>query len=722
MFEAYLNGERVGEDYMTPGWTPYDSRIETLTYDVTDLLEPKQNVIGLVLGEGWYAGRMMRKTEVYPLALPEVIAQLEVTYTDGSSETVVTDRRWRACTEGPIRFSGIYDGEVYDAKKELPGWSEPGYDDASWRGVTATPVGTKVRLTPKRHHPVRATEELESVHVNRLGPGRFVFDLGQNIVGWPRLRTPCETGSPITIRYAEMLNADGSLYTENYRGAKSTDRYVPATDGVTDWSPSFTFHGFRYVEISGVPEDAEPQLGWVSGVVLHSDFDKTGSFVSSHGKLNQLQSNITWGQRGNYLDIPTDCPQRDERLGWTGDAQVFCPTSLFNYDVHSFWASWLESVRQEQSPAGLVPNVVPNTLPGDGGSPGWGDVAVVGPWEVYVRTGDTRILDENYELMARWTKAYENQAKEYIVQRPGYGDWLQPYPETKNSRSDTPLDLIATAYFGRCAQLMSRAAAALGRHSEADAYAELHQNVKRAFSKEFFDADGRLATKHETQTGYLLALAFDLLDSSQREPAVKSLVALIDQAGGHLRTGFLGTPLLAPQLDSLGRSDLAYQILFKETYPSWFYSINQGATTMWERWNSYSHDDGFGNAGMNSFNHYAYGAIGQWMYERVAGLAPDPSCPGYKHFFIQPNPGGPLTSAAASLDTPYGRASCGWEEQGDRLLIVAVVPPNTTATFLPPSVDGKLSKVRLVSGAELSSSDGGATFLLTPGRHEIVAD
>ncbi|QDT68743.1 Bacterial alpha-L-rhamnosidase [Planctomycetes bacterium MalM25] len=719
LFEAYINGHRVGGDHLTPGWTPYHARVETLTYDVASLLAEGGNALGVVLGEGWYAGRMMRKRDVYPFVVPSALVQLEIQYADGSTQVVTTDSSWKASRQGPMRRSGIYDGEDYDARLEMPGWSRYGYKDSTWTGVTTHPVGDGPRLQPKRHHPIRATQEVKSVQVSSPSPGKHVFDLGQNLVGWPRVRLPVVEGALVTLRFAEMLNEDGTLYTENYRSAKSTDTYIPAATGVVEWQPTFTFHGFRYVEVSGVPKEAVPSTDWVTGVVLRSDFKQAGSFSSSNEKLNKLQSNITWGQRGNYLDIPTDCPQRDERLGWTGDAQVFCPTSIFNYDVHSFWASWLQSLREDQTPEGIVPNVVPNTLE-PGGSPGWGDVAVVGPWEVYVRTGDRRLLHENYGMMAKWTAAYEREAKDFMVRRHGFGDWLQPYPETKNSRSDTPLDLIATAYFGRCAALMHKAALALDHVEDAAKYERLHREIRKAFSAEYFDSSGQMIADHETQTGYLLALAFDLLEPGLREPATVNLLQLIDDAGGHLRTGFLGTPLLAPQLDELGHSDKAYQVLLKETYPSWFYSINQGATTMWERWNSYSHEDGFGNAGMNSFNHYAYGAIGQWMYERIAGLAPDPNQPGYKHFLLQPNPGGGLTSASASLDTPYGEASCGWIRKGGKLFVKAVVPPNTTATFKPPHLADGTPSVHMEEGADLVTTDGGQTYLLKPGKYRMT--
>ena len=484
-----------------------------------------------------------------------------------------------------------------------------------------------------------------------------------------------------------MLEKNGTLYTANYRSAKSTDIYTAATDGTVTWHPTFTFHGFRYVELSGFPAGTRPAKEWVTGAVLHSAFGSKGRFTSSHELLNQLQSNITWGLRGNFLDIPTDCPQRDERLGWTGDAQVFAPAALFNADVHSFLASWLESMRLEQKPDGAIPSIIPNVIKNHVGGPGWSDAATIIPWEVYVRTGDLRILEENFDMMRRWVGWYESQTKDHIIRIKTYGDWLQPYSKEGGSRGDTPPALIGTAYFARSADLTARAARRLGKTTEAERLEALSGEIKKAFAANFFDPRGKLTTPSESQTGYLLALGFDLLPEPVRAGAADNLARLVGEADGHLRTGFLGTPLLAPVLDRFGHTTLAYQILFQETYPSWFYSIHQGATTMWERWNSYSHADGFGPVGMNSFNHYAYGAIGQWMYERIAGLAPDPAQPGYKHFFIQPMPGGPLTSARAELDTPYGTAISAWTLENGILKVEAVVPPNTTATLVLPYKD-----------------------------------
>ncbi len=730
LYQMHLNSRRVGQDTLVPGWTPYRDRVETLTYDVTDQVTPGTNVLGAALARGWYAGRvgwprlhdLLRRT-------PELLAQLEIEYADGSRETITSDDQWRVTDEGPIRDSGLYDGENYDATHELYGWLTPGYNDAAWSPVSTAPVADTPRLVPKRFPPVRHMETLQVQAITEPLPGHYIFDLGQNMVGRARIHVPVSQGDRITIRVAEMLNPDGSLYTANYRGAKSTDSYVAAETGTADWQPDFTFHGFRYVELSGFPPDATPSEDWVTGIVLRSALDPIGSFTSSHEKLNQLQSNITWGQRGNFLEVPTDCPQRDERLGWTGDAQVFCPTSLFNFDSHAFWTNWLESMREEQRADGSIPFVVPNVSMGQGASPGWGDAAIVVPWELYVRTGDRRVLEDNYEMMRRWVDWYRAGSSNGISSATGFGDWLQPYSKSKSAPTsgDTAQDLIATAYYGYGAATVARTARLLGKEADAREYATLAKDVEQAFCQRFFDADGRLRTKHETQTGYLLALGLGLVQGDLAAKAEAHLVNLVHQADDHLRTGFLGTPLLCPVLDHFGQAALAYTILFRETYPSWFFSINQGATTMWERWNSYTHADGFGPVGMNSFNHYAYGAIGQWMVERIAGLAPDPAEPGYKHIFIQPMPGGPLTSAAATLETPYGRAESAWQLNGDRLSMQVVVPPNTTATVVFPygtadeiTLDGHpLTENAAVAVAE--RPDGRVTADVPAGTYQLSA-
>lgn len=681
IFDVHLNGKRVGEDVFANGWTPYRTSIDTLTYDVTDMIQDGDNDIRARLAAGWHAGRISwRHDGSWLNEQPEFLMQLEITHDDGSVEYVVTDKDWQATFEGPIVNATYYDGETYDARIEAD----------NWQPVHAGEDLGDIKLAPKPFQSVRPIEQLEVQELTEPESGRFVFDLGQNMVGWPMLNMPVVKDQTITIRFAEMLNQDGSLYTENYRSAKSTDTYTSATTGTVEWQPSFTFHGFRYVELSGFPEGVKPEKDWVKGVVLHTDMLRKGSFVSSHDKLNQLQSNIRWGQKGNFLDIPTDCPQRDERLGWTGDAQVFAATAMFNYDCHAFFKSWLGSMREDQHQDGRVPNIIPNVL-GNNASPGWQDAATIIPWEVYVSTGDRSVLEENYEMMSKLVNWYRTHTDKGIGFKDfAFGDWLQPY--AKDRKGETPKHLIGAAFYAKSLQILADTAEVLGKE-EATALAEELKEVKQAFAAHYLGEDGKLKHGADTQTGYLLALEFDLVPVELHDKAASRLVELVKTADGHLRTGFLGTPYIAPVLDRTGHPDVAFDVLFKETYPSWFYSINQGATTMWERWNSYSHKDGFGDASMNSFNHYAYGAIGQWLYERVAGLSPDPDQPGYKHIIIQPLVGGPLTSARAEVETPYGQAVSAWKLEEGQFKLEVVVPPNTTATVFLPVVEGEGEKV-----------------------------
>jgi alpha-L-rhamnosidase len=733
LYELRLNGSRVGRDYLAPGWTTYQSWIETLTYDVTQQVQAGDNVLAATVAEGWYAGRIgagIGTGEGYTDIHPDLLCQLEVTLANGKQVVIATDESWKATNQGPIRVSSIFDGEVYDARMEMPGWDRAGFDDSKWAPTLAKKIDPAVALVPKEHQAVRITGEIPAVKVTERAPGVFMFDLGQNMVGWPELTIPVRTGETIEARCAEMLETDGALYVANYRTARSADYYTAARNGTVTWHPIFSFHGFRYLELSGFPAGTKADASWVKGLVLHSDFKQIGHFNSSSAMLNQLQKNIIWGQRGNFLDIPSDCPQRDERQGWTGDAQVFCPTSQFNYNTHAFWSSWTRSLRANQNSKGHIPSFVPTARESKKpGSPGWGDVAVTIPWDVYVRSGDRTILEKNYQMMQRWVAAYKSDAKNHIVHRDGYGDWLQPYAtgiirEKRDTRvGETAFELIATAYYGRCSAIMQQVATILGKTEDAARYAKQVANIREAFSREFFDQNGKLTTTFETQTGYLMALSYDLLEPKLREAATQNLLRKIQEADGHLRTGFLGTPLLAYVLDQTDHHDIAYQLLFKETYPSWFYPINQGATTMWERWNSYSHQDGFGDAYMNSFNHYAYGAIGQWMYERIAGLAPDPTQPGYKHFFIQPLPGKQLDWANADLETPYGKAMSGWKKSAGKLSIEALVPPNTTATLIVPTQDNATPTLTL-SGqpCALVQKNGQFILELKPGSYTFALD
>lgn len=702
VFDAHLNGQNISEDVMSPGWTPYTKRIETLTYDVTSLIESGENTLAIELASGWYAGRLgWSKTRFGEVESPKVLAQLEMTLADGSKEIIVSDKSWKATTLGPIRFAEIYDGEIYNANYEIPHWTTNNFDDKNWRDVLVQDLDDDVKLEPKRHPAVRTKLQLPTKEIINKGE-TVIFDLNQNMVGVAKVKVPMKKGDSLKIRFSEMLQPDGTFYTQNYRSAKSTDYYIASDDGVIEWSPKFTFHGFRYVELSGFDASKEPAKDWVTGLVQYSNFEEQGSFTSSHDKLNQLQSNIVWGLRGNFFDIPTDCPQRDERLGWTGDAQVFTPTSIFNTDVHAFWASWLQSLRETQFENGGIPFVVPDVLQNNRVSSGWGDAAVIIPWEIYFRTGDKGVLQENFEMMKGWVAHHQSVTKGYISNMNTFGDWLQPFPlKERNNKGDTSKNLIGTAFFAYSAKLTAKAAEVLGMPEEQSKYKELYKTVAKAFENKFFDETGKVKDVNATQTSYLLALAFDLLSEGKKELAKAYLLETINEADNHLRTGFLGTPLLSRVLDEIGETDLMRDILFKETYPSWFYSINQGATTIWERWNSYSKTEGFNPQRMNSLNHYSYGAVGQWMYERLAGIAPLEA--GYKKILIAPLPKTPLTSASASLNTPYGNVSSSWEITNGHFLLEVVVPPNTSAKVTVP---GNTSEELLLNGSSLEEKNG----------------
>ncbi|MGB5942942.1 MAG: glycoside hydrolase family 78 protein [Leeuwenhoekiella sp.] len=693
LFEPFINGKKIGEDFMVPGWTPYSKRIETLTYDVTKNLVDGNNAIGIILAEGWYAGRIGYKATQWTNTVPPMmLCQLEIEYGDGSKDVIVSNNTWKATQNGPLRSSGIYDGEFYDASLEMHDWSCPGFEEERhWQAVITEEIAEQPLLRPKRHLPVRAIATKPSINVTRAQSNSAIFDIGQNLAGVARVSVPMAKGDTLVIKFAEMLNSDGSLHTTNYRSAHSTDYYIAKETGIIDWRPQFTYHGFRFVQLSGFAIGKKPKKSWVSAIVQHSKFDMIGSFSSSSAMLNQLQSNIKWGLKSNFYEIPTDCPQRNERLGFTGDAQVFTRAAVQNAALQGFFMAWMQSMREEQYDDNIIPVVIPNVI-GKYSESGWSDAAVIIPWQVYKSTGNRAILEENYDMIKRWVAYHKSSSTDYISEMKSVGDWLQPYSTAVDARrGDTPHPLISTAYFGHAAKLTAKIAAILGKESESDYYEDLYKEVSNAFETKFFDNNGKLVVGTESQTGYLLALAYDLLSDELKIKAVDHLKRLIDEAGGHLRTGFLGTPLLAPVLVKTGNTDLMFELLFRETYPSWFYSINQGATTMWERWNSYSLESGFKDDSMNSLNHYAYGAVGQFFYEGISGITPLKA--GYKKIRIAPQIGGGLTSAKGEIESPYGKIVSSWKLENGRCEFNVVIPPNTVATIELPV--GKPSKILL---------------------------
>jgi len=691
--EVEVNGRRVGDAYLRPGWTAYGSRLQYDTYDVTALVRSGVNVICATLGDGWFRGRLGwdGKRNLYGNSLA-LRAQLVVRYSDGTSQTIGTDSTWKAST-GPILLSDIYDGETYDARLEKTGWSSPSYDDASWRGVR-TMDGVKMALVAPVGPPVRRMREITPVKVIRTPAGETVVDFGQNMVGWVRLRARGPAGTVIRMRHAESLDKAGNFYVTNLRGARQTVTYTMKGGGVETFEPHFTFQGFRYVAVEGYP--GTPDSTSLTGIVAYSDMAPTGTFESSNALVNRLQQNIVWGQRGNFVDVPTDCPQRDERLGWTGDAQVFAPTAAFNMDVSGFFAKWLGDVAADQLPNGAVPFVVPNVLakmgPGAAGSTGWADVATIAPWTMFRAYGDTSFLVRQYPSMRAWVEYGRAQAGETYIWSKGFhfGDWLAfATTDPDYPGATTEKDLIATAYLAHSADIVSRAAEVLGKREDAAKYRALFENVRAAFQHEFLTQSGRITSS--TQTAYVMALDFDLVPDSLRAKAAGHLADDVKRMG-HLTTGFLGTPALTRMLSDNGYLKEAYGLLLREEYPSWLYEVKQGATTVWERWDGLRPDSSFQDAGMNSLNHYAYGAVGDWLYRTVAGLNDDPAEPGYRHVIVRPRPGPGFNFAKATLMTPYGVASSGWRIENGRMTVTVRVPPNAHATVVLPGA--RLESVR----------------------------
>lgn len=716
LYQLFLNGKKVSADLFTPGWTSFNKRLQYQTYDVTSMLQAK-NSIGAIVGDGWYRGNIgwSSKNGYYGSKLA-LLVQLQITYTDGTSELVCTDQNWKA-SNGSILESDIYNGETYDARKDMPGWNSAGFNDSQWEKATVTDQPKNILVAPQGV-AVKAIEEIKPIKLITTPKGEVVFDMGQNMVGWVRLKVQGKKGDQVTLKFAEVLDKEGNFYTDNLRKAKCTDNFILNGSGEEVFEPHFTFHGFRFVKIEGL--SAQPSLDQITGVVIHSDMTPTGSFACSNPMINQLQHNIQWGQKGNFLDVPTDCPQRDERLGWTGDAQVFSMTAAFNFNVAPFYTKWLRDVAIDQLPSGRVPHVIPDVLNGAGGSTAWADVSVIVPWTTYLVYGDKRVLEVQYSSMKAWVDYMKDRAGDgnLWLGDTHYGDWLA----FASNRSDytgatTEKDLIATAYYSYSSGLLARIAAIIGKNDDAKKYAQLSEDIKKAFQKEFVTPAGRLVS--HTQTAYCLALAFNLLPQDLVPKAAKFLADDVKKMG-HLTTGFVGTPLLCKTLSAYGYDDLAFMLLNRKEYPSWLYPVTQGATTIWERWDGQKPDGTFQDVGMNSFNHYAYGAIGEWLYHYVAGLDIDPENPGYKHIILAPHPGGGLSNAAVEFNSVYGKVKSAWKLDGTDFVYDVTVPANTTATVTLPAA--KADQVTLngqAAKADLKQAGNAVTLNIGSGNYQF---
>lgn len=682
VFVPYMNGQRVGDEVLAPGWTSYNHRLQVSTYDVTGLISDGENAIGAIVGEGWAVGALTWELKRHNWSdRPALYLRLEVEYAD-RTEIIVTDERFSVGT-GAVRANGIYAGETFDARLEQDGWNQPGFSGEGWTPATAFDWDLGALIAPTAE-PIRRIEEIAPVSMHRSASGATIVDFGQNISGWVRLTVTGASGTTLTLRHAELLTPAGELERETNRGAEATDRYVLRGGGEESWEPQFTFHGFRYVEIDGWPDEAVPDA--FRAVVVHSDMERTGWFESSNELLTKFHDNTVWSMRGNFVGVPTDCPQRDERLGWTGDINAFAPTAAYLYDVRGVLGSWLEDLIVDQEDAGTVPFVVPDvramwTTPSPTAL--WGDVAISLPWTLYREYGDLQILRRSYGSMTAFMSQVEQHLDDVGLWSTGFqwGDWLDPdAPADDPSGGKTNRYFLASAYLVRTSRELAETANLLGEDEDAERYLALHERVRDAFRHEYVTGSGRLV--NETATAYAIVIAFGILDQDQRQKAGDRLSEIVARAGFTITTGFAGTPIVADALSSTGHLDAAYR-LFLQTEPlSFLYPVTMGATTVWERWDSVLPDGSVHSTGMTSLNHYALGAASGWLHRVVGGLtAVDP---GWKRFLVAPQPGGELMWARTAHDTVHGRAEVAWRVQDGEMRVDVTVPPETTATVVLP--------------------------------------
>jgi len=704
LYELYMNGEKVGDHLLAPEWTQYTKRIQYQTYDVTDLLHEGGNAVGAQIAGGWWTGPLAIES---PLENPQfcLFMRLDIEMEDGSTHTVVTDSSWQATTDGPIRRSGIYFGENYDASKEMPGWNLPGYSGAGWLPVKVLPCPDGAEhavLVAQCNEPIRVVEELLPVKMTEPKPGVYVFDMGQNMVGWCRLKANAPAGTKIALRHAEILNEDGTLYTDNLRGAAQVNEYT-WQGGACTLEPHFTYHGFRYVELTGIP--GKPAEDAIVGKVFHSAAPAAGRFECSNELINKIMHNIAWGQKGNMPSVPTDCPQRTERMGFLGDIQAFSQTAIFNRNMAGFFTKWITDIRDSQTEEGRFPILAPHPATDDlflyldgEYAPGWGDAGTIVPWGMYENYADARLIGQHYESAKRWVDFILKYNPDLIWRNKnnnndGPSDWLnadiadlKDYPKGAGT---TPHDLFATIFFAHSTEIVSKMAKVLEKKEDETKYRQLFEKIKEAFNREFVTPDGQI--KGNTQGGYALALHFNLVDEPTRAKMTEHLLDAIKRYNNHLATGYMASHRLMLELSRNGHHDEAMRLINLRTVPSWGYMVEMGATTIWERWDGYVKGRGYQNWKMNSFNHFAFGSVGEWVWRDLVGLNPDEGSPGYKHFMIRPRPGEGLTWIKGSYESIYGTIVCNWRIEQGQFNLDLTVPPNTTATVYLPT--DEMSKV-----------------------------
>lgn len=672
----YVNGNRVGVDLLTPGWTDFPKRLEYQVYDVTSLLQSGQNAIGAILGSMWWSGGLGWRGGVrYSEGPLKLLAQLEVEYSDGNKEVFATDTTWK-WHNSAIVYDHIYHGETYDANLEIDDWNMPGFDDSVW--AYAEPASYEGKLVGPRFPALREQMQLIPVSLTEPVPGEYVYDLGQNMVGWAQFIVNAPQGDTITLRFAELIHDDGTVAQENLRSARATDKIISNGEPLV-WEPKFTYHGFQYVQISGLKQ--KPAQTDLIGKVIYTDQPFIGNLETSNELINRINRNITWGQRGNFFTVPTDCPQRDERLGWMGDAQIFAPTANFNMHLDRYWTKWMFDIFDGQDEAGWVHDVSPGIVVGGPSKPGWGDACVIIPWMTYLYYGNTRILEENYESMKKWVEYMYSKSKDHIYvwnegdgKWHGYGDWIAVEP--------TPSAPIGTAYFAYTSKLLSKMASIIGRQNDAAYYEKLYKEIANAYQKEYWNTVEKNNYPGATQTASLLPLAFGITPDDLKDQVVRNLVENVKARDVHPTTGFLGTGYILSMLSKYGHHDLAYRMINQRTYPSWGYMVEKGATSIWELWNS----DTERPEGMNSRNHFALGCVGEWMWNTLAGLNICKEKPGFKRVIIRPEPVDDLKWVKAQYESNYGKILVDWKVDGTTFTMKLIVPENSEALIIMPGL------------------------------------
>jgi alpha-L-rhamnosidase len=711
VYEISFNGKPADQRVLAPEWTDYNKRVQYQVYDVSHFLDAGINVIGAQLGDGWYAGMLgpTRWSEYFPKRGAyglnrRLFFQMEVEYPDGTRETFISDGSWKIYSNGPIRMADNFLGETYDAGKEVDGWQTKSFNDSAWKSVVSDKL-VDINLVPQINQPIKIIETLEAKSVAQTNSGNFLFDIGENIAGWCNLLIEGQPGDTIVLRHGEILDDTGNLYTENLGAAIQTDSVILGPSGKLQYEPRFTYHGFRFVEISGLR--SLPDKSILKARVISSDQPLAGHFACSNPLLNQLYKNINRSHVSNMTGVPTDCPQRDERCGWMGDVFVFAQTSMFNRDMAAFFNKWMTDIMDAQSARGTFPDIAPHPFAYEKhftNAPGWADAAIKLPYLMYINYGDKEIIDEHFEAYEKYVENIRKNNPDLIWKSGlglNYGDWLNGntlnatgFPKTG---AQIPSEVFSTIMFYNSVSILSKMATVTGRNEKSIFYSDLAGKIKDAFATHFIDADGKI--EGDAQACYAMALHYDIFPKEMEKNFEKRMIEKFIPYSGRMNTGFHSTLCLMKELIQRGYSDKAFQLLETKEFPSWGYSIEQGSTSIWERWDGYVKGRGMQGAGMNSFNHYAFGSIGEWMYENILGIQPDIDSPGFKHFILKPHPGGTLTWAEGSYNSICGKIEVSWKLEKGMFEYNFTVPPGTTATICLP---GKNSQSVCLGGKKLS--------------------